>query len=89
MNAYEKILKVMAPDTENNIFVTTMESSTTCYVNNLKLEREDLLIAEHLTTGWLTQKDGKNEFIKPLSKGDMVLLIKLDDTKYAIVERMV
>jgi hypothetical protein len=95
-NGYEKLIKILKSqsDSSSNIFLATMESPDSCYINNLRLDKEDLLIAEHLTTkyaGIVTQTGSTItvEYIEPLKKGDTVLAIKLNDTKYAIVERLV
>lgn len=88
MDGYDKLIntiKNLNPKGKN-IYITTMDSPTSCKVNNLPLESDDLLIAEHLTTGWL--KDG-GTFIEPLKEGDIVLLIRLDDTRYIVLERLV
>ncbi|ROR28360.1 hypothetical protein EDD66_105302 [Mobilisporobacter senegalensis] len=88
MNGYEKLIKIMrnTGSTSNNVFLVTMESSNSCYLNNLKLEKDDLFISQHLVTGWYIDPE---TFIKPLEKGDMVILMKLDETKYVVIGRVV
>lgn len=87
----EKLLKVMKEEFYNKseIYITTMKTKNTCNVNNLPLDADDLYIAEHLTTGYLIPDGETYKFISPLQAGDVVLLIKLSDEKYVIVERLV
>jgi hypothetical protein len=88
VNGYEKIIKIMQSQTgsSDNIFIAIMDSSRSCTVNGLKLTSTDLLIAEHLTTGWY--KDAYTQ-IEPLKQGDTVVVVRLSETKYAILERVV
>lgn len=87
----ERLLNAMkeAFSDDRGIYITTMKTKNTCNVNNLPLGEDDIYIAEHLTTGHM-MKDGETyKFIRPLAAGDLVLLVKLNDEKYAIVERLV
>lgn len=88
MNGYERLVKILKSQSDSStcMFLAAMESPNSLYINKLKLESDDLLIAEHLTTGWY--KDA-NTFIGPLKQGDMVVVMKLSETKYAILERVV
>lgn len=87
-NGYERIINMMknSKDSATNLFITNMDSPNACRVNNLLLRGDDLLISQHLATGWYKDKD---TFIEPLKAGDMVIVVKLNDTKYAVLERMV
>lgn len=76
MNGYEKIANMIKnqSNTASNIFLTTMESANSCTVNNLPLDSDDLLVSDHLTD---------------LKQGDLVVIVRLNDEKYAILERVV
>ena len=88
MNPYEEILNTMREqgkkDNTAPIQIGVMESATTCAIGALKLSGSDLLIAEHLKTGYhyavdnaTPSKKDKNTFIGALKKGDKVkVLIK-------------
>lgn len=91
MNGYERIIKIIEEriQTSNpisNIFLAGMTGGNSCTVAGQKLSGEDLLIAEHLTTGWYQEPDKK---VEPLKSGDSVIVMQLSDTKYVILERVV
>lgn len=67
------------------VYLGQMLSSNSCQINNLKLASDDLLFSEHLVTGY----QGEDIYIKSLAKGDYVLVLKLNEEKYIIVERLV
>lgn len=79
MNGYETIVKLMRQQGGvNNLPVprqATMISPTECDIGDLVLDSDDLLVADHLK--------GK------LRKEDTVLVQKIDDETYAIIERLV
>ena len=87
----EKLLKRMKEEFRGSkeIIITTMKTAKTCNVNNLPLEEDDLYIAEHLKTGYMVPDGETYKVIKPLKAGDVVLMIKVNEEKYAIVERLV
>ncbi len=96
MDGYEKLLKIISNlnTSTPNTYLTTMESASSCRVGDLLLESEDFLIAEHLKTGYvkkIIQSDGAVtvEYAEPLKQDDMVILMKLNNKKYAILERVV
>lgn len=90
MNPYEEILKVIQKEGKKgnteSIHIGTMTGGTSCKIGELPLSGNDLLIAEHLRTGY--QKD-KNTFIGPLKSGDKVAIYRISDEKYVILERLV
>lgn len=90
MTGAERIVKRMrdegARKNEKGVFLATMEGATKVNISGLILEREDLLFAEHLLTGY-TAANG--EKIDALKKGDNVILKKLSDEKYAVIERVI
>lgn len=99
MNPYEEILNTMREqgkkDNTAPIQIGVMESATTCAIGALKLSGSDLLIAEHLKTGYhyavdnaTPSKKDKNTFIGALKKGDKVAVYRVSDELYIILERL-
>lgn len=90
MNAYEQIIKTMRQQGSINnpatMQIAEMESAETCTVGELTLEKDDVLVAEHLKTGYMKDNDTK---IKPLKKGDVVLVQRISEEMYIIIERLV
>lgn len=100
---FAKLLKMMQRQGEANnptgIEIGVMTGAKTCTVGELELDEEDLLIAEHLITGYYVAINPKNpyksgdvpdsEYIPPLKAGDVVAVQQVDDETYAILERMV
>lgn len=100
MNPYEEILKTMrtegGKDNTAPIQIGVMDSPTVCSIGKLKLSGSDLLIAEHLKTGYhyavdnnTPSKKDKNTFIGALKKGDRVAVYRINDELYIILERLV
>lgn len=89
MNAYEELLQVMRKEgkKENpaSIQLGIMTSATSCKIGKLTLSESDLLIAEHLKTGYQSE----NAFIEPLKSGDKVAIYRMSDELYLILERLV
>ena len=79
MNAYEQIIKTMrqqgATSNPKVPQLAIMTSSNSCDIGDLELEHDDLMVADHL--------------LGHLENGDTVLVQKLSDEKYAIIERLV
>lgn len=90
MNAYEEILSVMRGEGKKDnpapIQIGVMTGAKSCKIGNLILSGGDLLIAEHLKTGY--QKDNLT-FIGPLKNGDQVAVYRISDERYLILERLV
>lgn len=90
MNAYEEILNIMRKEGSKGnpapIQIGIMDSPTECHIGELRLYEGDLLIAEHLKTGYL--KDAAT-FIGGLQKGDKVATYRVSDEIYIILERLV
>jgi hypothetical protein len=79
MTGYEKLIKTMRVEAGRNqvkfpIKLAVMTSSTTCEYRGMELDSDDLLFAEHLTA---------------LKKGDKVLITKVSEDKFALIERVV
>lgn len=100
MNAYEEILEVMRNEGKKDntapIQIGIMENATTCSIGKLKLSGDDLLIAEHLKTGYhcavdnnTPSKKDKNTFVEGLKKGDKVAIYRMSDELYIIIGRLV
>lgn len=79
MNAYEKMLKIMREQGKkgnpNTLKMAEMASESTVKTGTLLLDEDDLLMASHLK--------GK------LEKGDTVLIQKVSEDIYVIVEKVV
>lgn len=100
MNAYERILSTMrsegAKDNTAPIQIGVMTGTETCRIGGNNLERDDLLIAEHLLTGYHYAVSGtdppkkdKDTFVEPLKEGDQVAAYRVNDEIYIILERLV
>ena len=100
MNPYEEILRVMRTEGKKDntapIQIGVMESPTVCSIGKLKLSGSDLLIAEHLKTGYhyavnndTPSRKDKNTFVGALQKGDKVAVYRISDELYIILERLV
>ena len=79
MNGYEQIINLMRQQGKvNNLPVPRLAEMTAlgeCDIGDLILDSDDLLVADHL----------KGE----LKKGDTVLVQRVNDETYAIIERLV
>lgn len=79
MNGYEQIITLMRQQgCIGNLPVprlAEMTAETKCDIGDLVLDNDDLLVADHLK--------GK------LKKGDTVLVQRVNDETYAIIERLV
>ncbi len=120
MNGYERIIKMMreqgAVNNPASLQLGEMTSAKTCKIGDLKLDADDLLIAEHLTeyekkvdiedkgtlTAPTTTNAQHNHEVKSvtstntkikihgkLKKGDLVLVYRLSDEQYVIIEKLV
>ncbi len=100
MNAYSELLGIMRKegkkDNPPTIQRGIMKDATSCLAGELFLSGDDLLVAEHLKTGYHYAVDGdnpplkdKSTYIEPLKEGDTVAVCRLDDEKYIILGRLV
>lgn len=100
MNAYERIIDIMrqqgSKSNPASIQIGTMESATTCSIGKLKLSDDDLLVAEHLKTGFHKSVNNYTPslqsditYVEPLKAGDTVALYRISDELYIILERLV
>ena len=100
MNAYEEILSVMRNEGKKDntapIQIGVMTGAASCKIGKLTLSGGDLLIAEHLKTGYhyavddlKPSKKDKSTFIEPLKSGDKVAVYRISDELYIILERLV
>lgn len=120
MNGYERIITLMreqgAKHNAAPLQIGEMVSKTTCKIGDIKLEKDDYLIAEHLTdyeteiditdqgtitaatttvslhsheVTKLTTKKSKIKVYGHLKKGDLVLVQRMSDEQYIIIERLV
>lgn len=97
---YEELLEIMRNEGKKDntapIQVGEMTGAESCRFGKLELSSEDLLIAEHLKTGYhhavydnMPSKKDKNTFIEPLKSGDKVAGCRISDELYIILERLV
>lgn len=100
MNAYEEMLSIMRNEGKKDntapIQIGIMDSPTSCSIGKLQLSGGDLLMAEHLKTGYYyavddakPSKKDKTTFIGGLQKGDKVAVYRISDELYIILERLV
>lgn len=120
MNGYERIIKMMreqgAVNNPASLQLGEMISAKTCKVGDLKLDADDLLIAQHLTDyeikidiesegeletptttvsqhahaiKSITSKNTKIKVRGALKKGDLVLVQRMSDEQYVIIEKLV
>lgn len=100
MNPYEEMLSIMRNEGKKDntapIQIGVMTGETSCKIGKLTLSDDDLLIAEHLKTGYHyavydnepSRKD-ENTFVEPLKSGDKVAVYRVSDEQYIILERLV
>ena len=75
--------------------LATMTGTNTCSIGNLPIFAEDLYIPDRLLSAVCTQvsvpesHQDKSSYSMPLKTGDTVVLFKLSDTKYVILDRVV
>lgn len=100
MNAYEELLSVMRregkKDNSAPIQIGVMAGESSCRIGKLTLSGGDLLVAEHLKTGYhfavdggMPSKQDKETFAEPLKGGDKVAVYRVSDELYIILERLV
>ncbi len=100
MDAYEEILSLMRGEGKKDntapIQIGEMTGAESCRIGSLELSGSDLLIAEHLKTGYHCAVDGEKPskrdgttFIGPLKSGDQVAAYRISDEQYIILERLV
>lgn len=100
MNAYSELLGIMRKegkkDNPPQVQRGVMQDAKSCLAGKLLLSGDDLLVAEHLKTGYHYAVDGdsptlkdKSTYIEPLKEGDTVAVCRLDDEKYIILGRLV
>lgn len=82
-----------------------MASATSCKLGNIELDADDFYVSEHLTkkslvelhasttgSGGETHSHGvvdDSEYLQPLKAGDLVLVLKISEEKYVIIDRVV
>ena len=104
---YAELLKMMQRQGEANnpigLEKAVMTGNKSCIVGELELDEEDLLVSDHLLTGYYKAKDPENplsfstiselksciEYVEPLKEGDTVIVQQVDDETYVILERVV
>lgn len=89
MNGYEKIIATIRKNAKevapSEMSLAVMTGPVSCSKGELSLDRDDLLIAEHLLTGYMA---GEESYIPPLRAGDTVVIKRISEEKYVILERV-
>jgi hypothetical protein len=90
MNGYEKILKIMVKqgnkENEKGVFLGVVGENLSVDIGDIVIEKEDLVISQHLLTGY---KAADGETVPAAEKGDLVLLKRLSDEKYAVITKVI
>lgn len=86
MNGYEKLIKTMREEAGRDrvkypVKVAVMTSPTSCRYGQMELDAEDLLFADHLTV----QTEAKTI----LKAGDKVLITRISEDQFALIEKVV
>lgn len=99
MTGYEKLLMLLRDEGSRynppSLMLGEMISNTEVSLGRMTLDPDDYYISEHLTKPILTELKltstlaDKSEYIKPLKKGDIVLLYQISEDKFVIIERVV
>ncbi len=100
MNPYEELINIMRNESKKyktaQIQIGTMTGAESCKIGRLTLSGDDLLIAEHLKTGYhyavndqTPSKKDKETFAPPLKSGDKVAVYRFSDELYIILERLI
>jgi|GEM_PF-3586005 hypothetical protein len=91
MNGYEKIVTLIQDlsKTASSFLITTMDTNSSCKANGTPLDSDDLFISEQLKTGWYRKEGNEFVYVEPIKAGDTVLLIKVNEEQYVILERLV
>ena len=96
MDAYEKLINIMrnqgAIKNPIGLQLAEMTGARSCDIGELHLEAEDLLISQHLTDYEIEiELSGNKRNAKiygHLKKGDVVLVQRMSDEKYVIIEKL-
>ncbi|MEY8518631.1 DUF2577 family protein [Lachnospiraceae bacterium 29-84] len=97
---YEEILGIIRDEGKKGntapIQIGEMDGAESCRIGKLELSGADLLIAEHLKTGYhkavyddAPSKKDSGTFVAPLKSGDRVAVYRISDELYIILERLV
>lgn len=92
-------------DTSNPLRIAVMTSKTSCDMGGIELEQDDLYFAEHLLKKSVYDLDFEiaasggdshshewkdtSKYIQPLKSGDLVLLAKVSEEKFVVLEKIV
>lgn len=102
MNQYEKLISIIQDQSvkfnSESLKIGEMTSGDTCKCGGLTLDRDDLYISDHLLNRVCVEVDvsiidgqilDKSKYTEPLKAGDLVVLYRLSDEKYLLLERVV
>lgn len=94
---YEELSRIIKKQQKQEMLnIAIMDSSSSCMIGTLELGQEELIIAEHLKTGYFKNikleggvpvKD-EDTYVIPLKEGDKVLVCKMQGERYAVIGRL-
>lgn len=86
MNSYEKLVKILTKGKNaDGIKRGVVTGNSSIQVEELKLESDDYLLPCYLKYGYMSE----GKFVPPLQNGDNVLLYRMSDELYIVLERLV
>lgn len=96
MNPYELfwiVSKQDATEQKDGMILGVMTSETTCKIGENQYEEEDIFIPNYLkepicTKVLIVDGEDRSTYIKPLKKGDKVLLYPLTETEFIVIGRI-
>ena len=99
MSAYDELICIIreqgAVYNQEGPALAVMTGPDSCEIGAFKLSREDLYIAEHLLKTVATKVNvpeshqDASTYIQPLQAGGIVLVQKVTETAYVVIERVV
>lgn len=110
MNGYEKLIKTMRQQASHQkktypLKLGTMLSENECQVGELKLDKDDLLVSEHLlhklceeVKGEIESSSGeththvfadKSKYLEALKKDDVVIVMQVSGDTFIIIDKVV
>ena len=99
MGQYEEIVRLMrtegAKSNPEGIRLAVMTGPDSCKIGDFPLMKEDLLFADHLLVTTATKvsvtesHSDASLYLTALKSGDTVAVIRLNVTKYLVLERVV
>lgn len=99
MSAYSEMVNLMrvqgAAENPEDVSLAEMTGPNSCRMGDFELQKDDLYIAEHLLKTVAIKvsvndaHQDKSTYIQPLKAGDLVVVKKINETAYVVLERVV